>query len=61
MAGGKSDETSSNKINFENDDKGIQSNFDDARNVSNSTNPIIKSGQNTSLMTKYIPSDKIPP
>ena len=46
MAGGESNETSSNKMNIENDEnKGVQANFDNARKVSNSTNPITnKSG-----------------
>ena len=44
MAGGKSNKTSSNIMNIENDDKGVQANFDDARKISVSTNPITKSG-----------------
>ena len=45
MAGRKSNEASSNILNIENDDEGIASNFDDARNNSNSNNPNNKSGR----------------
>ena len=46
MPGGKYDETSSNIVDNENDDKGVQANFDIARKVSKSTNPITnKSGE----------------
>ena len=40
MPGGKYNETSSNIVDGENDDKGVQANFDIARKISESTNPI---------------------
>ena len=50
MPGGKYNETSSNIVDVENDDKGVQANFDNARKVSNSTNPITNnSGQGYTL------------
>ena len=47
MAGGNSNETSSNNLDIENDDKDMESNFADARKVSKSINPNSKSGTST--------------